>query len=172
MRCGDTDAGVRVTVVAGIDPGITGGVAFLSTDGECEVFDMPALQLKRREVDPHGLALLFWKRHAGHVFIEQQWCRPNDSGPGGFAVGKGFGIILGVLAACGIPYTIVSPQKWKKALNVPASKDGARARAGQLLPNAAHNWQRVKDDGKAESALIALYGIQSFDGIATGKVAA
>lgn len=158
-------------IVCGVDPGLSGAVCFLSTDGACTVHDMPALRLlrggnKRREVDPHALANLFWKEHAGHAFIEQGWSRPHDSGPGGFATGKGYGIIIGVLAAVGVPYTIVSPQKWKRALAVPAAKDGARARASQLLPDMADHWRLVKNDGRAEAALIALYGIRSFNDIA------
>ena len=41
---------------------------------------------------------------------------------------------------------------------IPKAKDGARARASELLPSYSHLWQRVKDDGRAEAALIALWG--------------
>jgi hypothetical protein len=41
---------------------------------------------------------------------------------------------------------------------VPAEKDGARARASQLLPQHAGHWPLKKHDGRAEAALIALYG--------------
>jgi hypothetical protein len=44
------------------------------------------------------------------------------------------------------------------ALRVPAEKDGARARASQLIPAGASWWPLVKHDGRAEAALIALYG--------------
>jgi hypothetical protein len=49
---------------------------------------------------------------------------------------------------------------------VPAAKDGARARASQLLPGAADQWPLVKHDGRAEAALIALWGIRSLNLIA------
>jgi hypothetical protein len=158
-------------MIAGIDPGLKGSVCFLSTDGTLVVHDMPVLRLlrggkKRGEVDPHALAGLFWKEHAGHAFVEQGWSRPHDSGPGGFAAGKSYGVVIGVLAAVDIPYTIISPQKWKRALGVPAAKDGARARASELLPAYADQWRLVKQDGRAEASLIALFGIQSLNGIA------
>jgi crossover junction endodeoxyribonuclease RuvC len=69
-----------------------------------------------------------------------------------------YGQLLGILTALAIPYTVVPPVVWKRALMVPAGKSAARARASQLLPAAAGYWARVKDDGRAEAALIALYG--------------
>jgi hypothetical protein len=47
---------------------------------------------------------------------------------------------------------------------VPKAKDAARARASQLLPQAAHQWPLKKHDGRAESALIALYGARQLSG--------
>jgi crossover junction endodeoxyribonuclease RuvC len=64
------------------------------------------------------------------------------------------------LAALGVPMSFVAPATWKRALQVPAAKDGARARASQLLPAAAGHWPLVKHDGRAEAALIALYGLR------------
>jgi hypothetical protein len=60
------------------------------------------------------------------------------------------------MAALGIPRSFVAPAVWKKALGVPAAKDGARTRASQLMPNAAGHWPLVKHDGRARAALIAL----------------
>jgi hypothetical protein len=59
---------------------------------------------------------------------------------------------------------------WKKALGVPADKDGARARASQLMPENAWLWPLVKHDGRAEAALIAYWGIRTLDLIATGGI--
>ncbi|MBC7907617.1 MAG: hypothetical protein H7Y60_12860 [Rhodospirillaceae bacterium] len=46
----------------------------------------------------------------------------------------------------------------QRLLALPADKDGARARASQLLPAHAGLWCRAKYDGRAEAALIAYYG--------------
>lgn len=158
-----------MTIIAGVDPGLHGGIAFLSPDG-CETLPMPILHLTRGgkakgEIDAHTLAQIFWQRHAGHAFVEQVGAMPGQGATSMFAFGQGYGMVRGILAAVGVPYTLVSPRKWKAALGVPASKDGARARASQLLPGAADQWPRVKDDGRAEAALIALHGQQSLEGI-------
>lgn len=156
-------------IIAGIDPGLSGALAFYDTGtGEVETIDMPTLAVSngRREVDAHAVADLFWKRHAGHAFIEQSWPRPKDGAVQGFKFGDGYGALRGVLAAVGVPYTPVSPQRWKHALGVSADKDAARARAKQLLPQAAGQWPLKKHDGRAEAALIAYYGARELAAIA------
>jgi hypothetical protein len=45
-------------------------------------------------------------------------------------------------------------------MGVTKSKDGCRARASQLLPAAAHQRPLRRHDGRAEAALIALFGAQ------------
>lgn len=159
-------------IISGIDCGLAGAVCFY--DGETvATHDMPILLTtrggkNRREVDPHALADMFWKAHADHAFVEDLWFNPGE----GFANGnklKAYGIVIGVLAAVGVPYTIVSPQKWKKALQVPAAKDAARARASQLLPGAASQWRLKRDDGRAESACIAYFGLRQLQPHINGK---
>jgi crossover junction endodeoxyribonuclease RuvC len=169
------ERGAVVTIVCGIDPGLSGAICMLDTDGTISIDDMPVHALKRggknkREIDPHRLAVLLSGR-IGHAFIEQVSSMPGQGVSSVFAFGKTVGVIIGVLATHGVPMTFISPVKWKKALQVPASKDGARARASQLIPQAAGEWPLVKHDGRAEAALIALYGIRSFNGIAQGKAA-
>jgi hypothetical protein len=46
-------------------------------------------------------------------------------------------------------------------VGAPAGKDGARARASQLIPSAAHHWPLKKHDGRAEAALLAFYASRS-----------
>jgi len=165
-------------VVCGIDPGLSGAIALIAAEGEpnaATVFDMPVFLLSRagrnkREIDAYGLARLLAEHYPiGHAFVEQVGARPGQGTSSMFAFGKAVGIVIGILAANGIPTTAVSPHEWKKTLRVPADKDGARARASQLLPAAAHQWGRAKDSGRAEAALIALWGLRSLNLIASGS---
>ena len=152
-------------VILGIDPGLSGAIAFLGPDGTVEVIDMPTLALRRggkakRELDLIALARMFDERVSTirHAFVEQVGAMPGQGIASMFAFGKAYGALLGVLSANFIPMTTVSPVVWKKALAVPAGKDAARARASQLLPRSAYLWPLTKHDGRAEAALIALYG--------------
>lgn len=154
-------------LIAGIDPGLDGAVCLMSqADGyDIIVFSMPTLSLRRggknrRKVDPAVLADALERWAPTHAFIEDAWGRPVQGSSTACETCRNHGIIIGILAGLKIPVTPVPPQRWKKALGVPAAKDGARARASQLLPSCASHWARAKDDGKAEAALLCLYGLQ------------
>jgi crossover junction endodeoxyribonuclease RuvC len=147
-------------LVLGIDPGLDGALAFY--DGTTlRVYDMPAVQArtKGRELDCSELArLVDAAGHIKHCYLEQAWPRPNEASSRAAKQGGNWGVVRGVVAAHFIPTTIVSPQKWTKALAVQKGKDASRARASELLPAYSALWQRKRDDGRAEAALIALYG--------------
>jgi crossover junction endodeoxyribonuclease RuvC len=52
----------------------------------------------------------------------------------------------------------VAPAIWKKHFGLSTDKDASRALAGQTFPDQADLWKLKKQDGRAEAALIALYG--------------
>jgi len=68
-------------------------------------------------------------------------------------------------AAVGVPVQFLSPPAWKRAIGLPAGRNGAKD-AGRS--EAVRGWQakvalfaRVKDNGRAEAALIAVAGLRS-----------
>ncbi len=159
-------------MIAGIDPGLGGAIAFLDAvrGGVVDIVDMPVLTLARggktkRDLDAHALARLIGERRPGHAFVEQVGAMPGQGVSSVFSFGKSFGVAIGVLVALGAPMTFVAPAVWKRALGVPAAKDGARARASQLLPAAASHWPLAKHDGRAEAALIAYFGLRSLNAV-------
>lgn len=153
-------------IVIGIDPGIQGAIAFLGGDeyGYLVIHDMPILKISRgtktKSVIDIGRMtdIINLNVTQTHVFIEMAGARPENGGASSFTNGKNYGVLLGVIGYAGIPVTEVSPAKWKKSLQVPSDKDAARFRASQLLPRHATQWPLKKHDGRAEAALIALYG--------------
>jgi crossover junction endodeoxyribonuclease RuvC len=158
-------------VIAGIDPGLSGALFFLDPDHPAngEAVDLPVHLLvrggrKKRELDVAGLVGILAVRRIEHVFLELASAMPGQGVSSVFAFGKTYGVILGVIAARSIPLTLVPPVRWKRALQVPKAKDGARARASQLLPGAASQWRLKKHDGRAEAALLALYGARQLQG--------
>jgi crossover junction endodeoxyribonuclease RuvC len=160
-------------MLLGVDPGLSGALFFL--DPACpltgEAVDLPTHMLtrggkKKREVDIAGLIGILAARSITHAFVEQVGAMPGQGVSSVFAFGKTFGILLGIIAARSIPLTLVPPVRWKRAMHVPKDKDSARARASQLLPSAANQWPLRKHDGRAEAALIALYGARELSGSA------
>jgi crossover junction endodeoxyribonuclease RuvC len=150
--------GFEMKTILGIDNGLGGSLCFYNGE-ECMIYDMPTLEVKNRNVlDMQAIARLLKQDPPWHTYIEKLTPMPKVSGLSGFSMGHSEGFILGLLTGFNLPYTLIRPNNWKAIMQCPADKDGARQRASQLLPQFAHNWPLKKHDGRAESALIALYG--------------
>jgi crossover junction endodeoxyribonuclease RuvC len=147
--------------ILGIDPGAGGAVALVAGPAKLlGTYDMPTVLSKagKRRVEPEQLARLV--ESLGPIdgaVIELVGPMPRDGSAGSFWFGKSAGVAEGVIAGMGIPCRLVAPQVWKRRLDVPANKDGARARASVLF-GSDQWWRRKKDDGRAEAALIGLWG--------------
>ena len=143
--------------ILGIDVGMNGALAFY--DGaELLIYDMPTFERnKTNRLDCHALSRIIKTERPDCAFVEQV----NAFGmgaSGAYNFGWSCGAIEAVLSCHDVPFTYVTPQRWKKAMNCPADKNSSRMRACQLLPSFVDNWPLKKHDGRAESALIALYG--------------
>ncbi len=146
--------------ILGIDAGLNGALALLAS-GQLDVFDVPTVKARARGREVDWSEVARWIDAAGHIdhaIIESAAAMPRQGVASMFKFGFVCGGLRGLVAAHFIPVTYVSARKWKGALSVPRAKDGARARASELLPLYSHLWLRVKDDGRAEASMIALYG--------------
>lgn len=146
--------------IIGIDPGLGGAVAILGSR-EAIVFDTPTITVgKKREYNVPEMADILRCWRPDHVYIEKVHSMPKQGVASSFNFGKGFGLWLGIVAALGVPYTLVTPQRWKGKMldGQRRGKGDARLRATQLFPELADSLTRVKDDGRAEALLIAAYG--------------
>lgn len=146
--------------ILGIDVGIKGALCLY--DGtELIIWDMPVLKRnKTSRLNCHLLKQYLSEYKIDHACIEQV----NAFGMGAtsaYNFGWNCGALEGVISCLDIPFTYVTPQKWKKEMQCPKNKDGARMRATQLLPMHCHNWDLKKHDGRAEASLIALYFYQN-----------
>ena len=158
-------------ITIGIDPELTGAIAIYAPSNQkselsFDVFDMPTTEYlsgrkKRTEVNPAALAQKLRPLVGGAAaIIEKVGARPGQGVVSMFRFGQSYGAVIGVIATLGIRYTLVPPATWKRALNMPPGKDAARYIASQRFPEHAHHWPLKKHHGRAEAALIALYGSQ------------
>jgi crossover junction endodeoxyribonuclease RuvC len=151
-------------IILGIDPGLSGALAFLDTETNIvAVEDMPTVTVirnkkEKREVSPQLIAAAIIKRHVGAAYLERVNAMTGQGVSSVFSFGRSAGVIEGVLAAFDIPTTLVLPLTWQRAMDVRGGKDASRERAMQLFPASAELFQRKKDDGRADAALIAKYG--------------
>ena len=143
-------------IIAGIDPGWkTGGVALVGDNGWAEVHDLPTFT--DGGVNSLALAEILESVECDHCVVEAQSARPGQGVSSMFKLGMGFGQVLATVAMTRIPLTTVTAAKWKRSLNVPKDKDGARRLAIQWYPSLAEQLKRKKDEHRAEALLLATY---------------
>jgi crossover junction endodeoxyribonuclease RuvC len=157
--------------ILGIDPGLGGALALLdATGGHLLIHDMPTLKAgKRRTVDEIELARII--DAAGPIakaILEQVGPHRGEGPLGAFSFGRGYGLIRGILRAHFIPIIDVPPVRWQRALGIKAGagKDAARALAKERFQRDAALFVRVKDDGRADASLIALWGLHHYAEVA------
>lgn len=155
-------------LICGVDPGASGGIAFLNANNAAVVDLFPMPLGKDGRVDARELASFFAGRHVLRAYVENVASRPRQAGQ--FAFGVSTGVVHGVLGACGVPFALVAPISWKGAYGLKREPDEKKREAKrksliaaqQLFPSSADRFARAKDDGVAEAALIALYGLNLF----------
>jgi crossover junction endodeoxyribonuclease RuvC len=157
-------------IYLGIDPGLDGAVAAISGNpGDLPpwivALDTPTAKdgTKRRylvaDMRQMLVKLLGGTNGAAlcdaYAAIERVHSMPKQGVASSFTFGEGFGLWQGVLTGLGIPFDLVTPQRWKKTLLDGASKekDASRIRAQQLFPTV--DLKLKKHHGRADALLIA-----------------
>jgi crossover junction endodeoxyribonuclease RuvC len=153
--------------VFGIDPGLSGGVSFYDGEAhELHVFPMPTYEVefmknrkkqKRKETDIPALCQLFRDYQPTSGIVEKVTARPGQGVTSMFRFGQNLGQIEGVLVALDIPFEFVMPQAWKKFYDLTSDKDASLMLADQTFEGHGKTFKLKKNDGLAESALIARF---------------
>lgn len=151
--------------IAGIDPGSHGAICLYNKDLPPIIFDMPTLEIKRNgkkrtQIDLYALAK-FIDLHSKDIikaYIENPQGMPGMASNSTYRLGLNVGIAQMAIASAFIPMQLLAPHAWKKDVGVTKDKDSCRLKASQISPLNSHHWARAKDDGRAESFLIAWYG--------------
>ena len=159
-------------VVIGIDPGKTGGIAFMDPSLNCQTFKMPIYPNSNR-IDVGKLqeiflekafkTLLFGEKIA---YVERQQVRHGQRG--GSIIGENYGRILTVLELLDISYKEVLPWTWKGWLFPGKKTDQNKKIAiewcvdqGYELPTLRPKG-KILHDGVADAICIAKYGWYDF----------
>lgn len=165
-----------ISLYIGVDNGLAGGIAAYFGTGELRVTPMPVVGVKSAKGNKneyHIPAILQWFDQLPcapkMVVLEKAQAFPGQGVVSMFGVGRGFGIIEGILAARKFPYTIVAPKTWqKKMFEGVAHMDTKQASvlvAQRLFPDTIFTGteRSVKiKDGLTDAALMAMYGYQLY----------
>lgn len=135
--------------IIGIDPGVSGGIAWIC-DGKPCVEKMPDTLQDLWEL------ICDIKADGDHfvAYLEQVHSSPQMGVKSAFTFGNGFGHLQMALTAAGIPFERVRPQVWQKALGcmTKGDKNVSKRKAQELFP------QLKITHATADAILLAEFG--------------
>lgn len=144
-----------MTTIIGIDPGVSGGLAFM------DAATRAVIVARMPDTDHELLQLLRRHAHGGYAYLENVHAMPPvikgkkvGGSVGNFKLGQQDGRLCMALTAAGIPFDRVAPTKWQDALQCRTGGDKkiSKARAQQLFPDLAVT------HAIADALLLAEYG--------------
>jgi crossover junction endodeoxyribonuclease RuvC len=151
-----------MTAILGIDPGCSGALVLVTEQGGyIDHLAMPTIKVGTKS-RVNGAAVAAWVRQYGiaHAYLEQVGAMPGQGTASMFTFGHAAGVAEGILQGLNIPYTLVTPQAWKKSAGLIGSdKDAARSRAIQLYPELRALDAKAKGQAIADALLIARFWI-------------
>jgi crossover junction endodeoxyribonuclease RuvC len=152
--------------IVGIDPGFSGAIALLDPGTwALEVHDMPVISTtKGKTVLNYGALAELLSPPAGARSIgilERVSAMPGQGVSSMFRFGQCFGALEMGLIGHGYEFFDPTPSSWKKHFKLSSDKDVSRGLASQRFPTSASLFSRKKDDGRAEAALLTLWGVET-----------
>jgi crossover junction endodeoxyribonuclease RuvC len=152
------EEGIMITVV-GIDPGASsGGVAVIDDGGVVSLQPMPDMW------ELAGLLRLRAAEGPFRVYIEKAQSFPKQGISSTFSYGDHFGQLQGLCIALNIPFILVPPGLWTRAMHVGAKGDDPKRRSlevvKRLFPNVPliPKPKKTPHLGMVDALLIAAYG--------------
>lgn len=154
-------------MICGIDPGMSGGVAFLDNDGKpIRSTPMPLLD-KRVRTDLIMLEIDLNLGPDDMVVVELQSIRQAQKGA--MAIGANYGRIMAAVEMSGRPNREITPTQWNRHFSIPAGLKG-RPKKEASYHTCRQLWGKrfsdldipISKDGLYEALLIARFAFEKF----------
>jgi hypothetical protein len=115
----------------GVDPGLSGGIAFVPETGTPWAHKMPETDRDLLDLLSDNISL-----HTATALLELVHSSPQMGVKSAFTFGEGYGRLQAVLTALRVPYERVRPQAWQKAMGclTKGDKNVSKRRAQELFP--------------------------------------
>ena len=158
-------------VFLGFDPGLSGGMTFINENNQivvCEPMPIFDTGKGKREVDVNAIIKIIKRVQLDNEIvtagIEDVHAMPKQGVTSVFTFGKGFGMLIGILSALNIPYTLIKPRQWQKQAFEGLSKADTKQMGAIVCARLWPGWDfkasdrcRKVHDGMTDSALISLH---------------
>lgn len=140
-------------IFLGIDPGMNGALVFLKNE---EAIACPFKNLTEKDIADLFISPVISGDH--FAVMEAVHSMPKQGVSSSFKFGRNFGLLLGILYTQSIPFVLVSPQKWQKALGCLShgDKNITKSAAQRLFPN-----MKITH-AVADALLLAEYGRREY----------
>jgi hypothetical protein len=145
-------------MILGIDPGQSGGLAFIDfyADGvlSSTLYPMP---IRAGRVDVDAMQDLIIQHKPQRAYMEAQRAKSGQRGQALIMINQGR--LEAVLELCGVGYNLLDPKVWQKAIGVSGSKAEHIEYAGQYchIPTKFPKGRKLHD-GIADAVCIAVAG--------------
>lgn len=152
-----------MTLFVGIDPGQSGGIAWINTDTDLA----GCVSMPETERDVWDVIYAATQNQYVVAIIESVFSRPGMGAPAMFKFGRGYGFLRGCLIASGASFEEATPNKWQGAMGVLSShKNNAaavRVHKNKLKSKAQQLFPTLKVTLKtADALLIAEYARRTY----------
>jgi crossover junction endodeoxyribonuclease RuvC len=148
--------------VVALDPGLSGAIAILHNTN-ITAYPLP---IAGKTLDLAALTDIIRDAAPQLAVIEKVASMPGQGVASTFKFGQGYGALLGITAALGIPTELVTPQRWKGSVLAGTSKDkdAAIAYCRRTFPNVQLVMPgcRKPHDGVADALCLLQFGIRAF----------
>lgn len=125
-------------LIIGIDPGKAGGIGYMFCQGGLPI-TRGAKKMPETEADVVELLvkLVGSPHRSAMCYLEKVASSPQMGVVSAFTFGRGYGTLIGALAALKVPRTYIVPAKWQKALGClsKGDKNVTKRRAQELFPH-------------------------------------
>lgn len=158
-------------LILGIDPGFKGALAIYDPVKKTAVIirDMPLYMPKGlRRIDMSALSA-FVGLYASDIdfcvienvgamtYVDRHGEVRGQGAAASFEFGRATGIVQGVVASYNIKTILLHPASWKAGMGLSRDKKESLKKAIQLFPEFRSYFVRIKDDGRAEALLMAVF---------------
>jgi len=161
---------MKYNKIIGIDPGLSGAIAVLDTDGNIQsIYDTPTYTIKKGKrnknvYDLQELCKILKQQGDAHIVIEKvQPLSLGHSSQASFGLGYSLGMWETLCVALQYSYELVPAKTWQKHFGISGKQGNTKTQsyniASKLFPKASLTGPRGgKKDGRCDALLMAEWG--------------
>lgn len=159
-------------LIMGVDPGLRGAISVVEIKSQkiIDMIDMPTYKTKSdarkqgylEHIDAVklSLALDFYAPLTSIAILEMPGAMPGQGLSSTFRFGQSVGLLNGLLIGKYISVCGVAPAVWKASMGLSYNKEDSIKEAITYFKDYAWLWKLKKHNDRAESALLAIYGMR------------